>query len=135
ALATRREAAVNWCPGCQTVLANEQAEGGVCWRCDSPVTKKNLEQWFLKITQYAEELINDLNTLDRWSERIKTIQRNWIGRSEGTELQFALAGDGRPAITVFTLRPDTTYGVTYMALAPDHPLVEQLTAPERKAEV
>ena len=131
-LAYRAEAEVNYCPTCDTVLANEQAAGGRCERCNTPVEKKTLTQWFFRITAYAEELLRDLDTLD-WPEHVKTMQRNWIGRSEGANVVFkSERGD---EITVFTTRPDTLWGATFMVLAPEHPLVEALTAPEKRAEV
>ena len=125
-LAYKKKAAVNWCPSCATVLANEQVEGGRCWRCDSVVTKKEIEQWFFKITDYADRLLADLALLSGWPERVRTMQENWIGRSEGVELTFRVEGSGEP-IPVFTTRHDTIYGVTFLVLAPEHPLVEGLT--------
>ncbi|MCG0240015.1 MAG: leucine--tRNA ligase [Firmicutes bacterium] len=132
-LAYRKKAPVNWCPSCETVLANEQVEDGRCWRCDSPVTRNELEQWFLRITRYADELLADLEKLPGWPERVRVMQQNWIGRSEGAEVTFTVEGTGDP-ITVFTTRPDTLYGVTFMALAPEHPLVEKLIAGRPEAE-
>jgi leucyl-tRNA synthetase len=135
-LAYRARAPVNWCPRCQTVLANEQVVGeGVCERCETPVVRRDLEQWFFKITKYADELLN-FDGID-WPERIKIMQRNWIGRSYGTEISFALdhPGVAEKEIKVFTTRPDTVFGVTFMVLAPEHPLVAKLTSPEKKAEV
>jgi len=135
-LAYRAEAPVNWCPKCQTVLANEQVVGeGFCERCSTPVTKKELEQWFLRITKYAEELL-DHSRLD-WPERIKIMQRNWVGKSEGAEISFRLEYKSieQREIRVFTTRPDTIFGVTFFLLAPEHPLVSQLATPECKAEV
>ncbi|MDI3257353.1 MAG: leucine--tRNA ligase [Kyrpidia sp.] len=132
-LAYKKKAAVNWCPHCVTVLANEQVENGRCWRCGSEVTKRELEQWFLRITEYADRLLEDLDTLTGWPERVKVMQRNWIGRSTGAEVEFAI--EGRPeTIRVFTTRPDTLFGVTYMVLAPEHPLVPALIqdSPERE---
>lgn len=126
-LAYRKKAAVNWCPACATVLANEQVEDGRCWRCDSVVTRKELEQWFLRITAYADRLLQDLALLDRWPERVRVMQENWIGRSEGVEADFKAEATGE-TITVFTTRADTLFGVTYMVLAPEHPLVERLVA-------
>ncbi|HVA38379.1 MAG TPA: leucine--tRNA ligase [Candidatus Dormibacteraeota bacterium] len=124
-LAYKREAPVNWCPKDQTVLANEQAEGGVCWRCGSPVERRNLSQWFLKITAYADELLAGLDELPGWPDRIKTMQRNWIGRSEGVTFSFEVERlDER--IRVFTTRPDTTFGVTFLAVAAEHPVVAKL---------
>ncbi|HAI21263.1 MAG TPA: leucine--tRNA ligase [Clostridiales bacterium UBA8153] len=126
-LAYRKRAAVNWCPKCATVLANEQVEGGLCWRCDSAVGLRELEQWFLKITDYADRLLSDLDRLPGWPERVRTMQENWIGRSEGVELVFPVAGTGEP-IPVFTTRHDTVYGATYLVLSPEHPLVDILLA-------
>ena len=134
-LAYRRNAPVNWCPGCQTVLANEQVlADGTCERSGDVVTKRDLEQWFFKITDYADELLADLDNVE-WPERVKTMQRNWIGRSEGAE--FDLPVDGRPdvVVRVYTTRPDTSFGMTYAVLAPEHPLVPELTTPEHKQEV
>jgi leucyl-tRNA synthetase len=127
-LVYRKKAPVNWCPGCHTVLANEQVEDGKCWRCDALIEQRELEQWFLRITAYAEELLADLETLGSgWPERVLTMQRHWIGKSEGMEIDFPLEGmDG--AITVFTTRQDTLYGATFMSLAPEHPMVERLIA-------
>lgn len=126
-LVYKKKAAVNWCPSCATVLANEQVVEGACERCDTPVTKKDLEQWFFKITDYAEVLLQDLEKLPGWPEKVKTMQRNWIGRSEGVEVQFLL--EGRPEkITVYTTRIDTIFGVSYIVLAPEHPLVKELVA-------
>lgn len=118
-----------WCPECKTVLANEQAEGGACWRCGSQVERKDLKQWFFKITDYADRLEKDLETID-WPEPIKIMQRNWIGRSEGAKIIFK-SEKGRD-IVVFTTRPDTLFGCTYMVLAPEHELVPELTTPEQK---
>ena len=135
-LAYRAKAPVNWCPKCQTVLANEQVIGeGVCERCGTPVTKRELEQWFFRITRYAEELL-DHTRLD-WPERIKTMQKNWIGKSEGAEISFRLEDEGieQKEIRVFTTRPDTIFGVTFFLLAPEHPLVPGLTKPEHRAQV
>ncbi len=135
-LAYRTRAPVNWCSKCQTVLANEQVVGeGFCERCGTAVARRDLEQWFFRITKYADELL-DFDGID-WPERIKIMQRNWIGRSQGTEISFGLDHPGveEKEIRVFTTRPDTTFGVTFMVLAPEHPLVEKLTSPERKAEV
>ncbi len=134
-LAYRANAPVNWCPNCQVVLANEQVENGRCWRCETEVIKRDLEQWHLRITRYADALL-DFDGID-WPERIKIMQRNWIGRSEGTEISFALDHPGvkEKEIRVFTTRADTVYGVTFMVLAPEHPLVAKLTTPEKKKEV
>ncbi len=134
-LAYRKKAYVNWCPSCLTVLANEQVVDGQCERCDSIVEQKDLEQWFFKITDYAERLLNDIDRLEQWPERVKTMQRNWIGRSEGAEVQFQVEGKNE-AITVFTTRPDTLFGATYMVLAPEHPLVLSLVkGTEKESEV
>lgn len=136
-LAVRREATVNWCPVDQTVLANEQVKDGVCERCGTPVEQKSLTQWFFKITDYAQRLLDDLDTLPDWPERVIAMQRNWIGRSEGVTFRFALKDNPEQSIEVFTTRVDTVYGVTYMVLAPDHSLVAQLvrgTEYERQAE-
>jgi len=132
-LAVRKKAPVNWCPSCQTVLANEQVVEGLCERCSATVTHKDLEQWFFKITEYADRLLEDLERID-WPETTKIMQRNWIGRSVGVEVVFRTA-EGDQEMPVFTTRPDTLYGVTYMVLAPEHPLVNQLTIPEREPEV
>jgi len=135
-LAYRGKAPVNWCPRCQTVLANEQVVGeGLCERCRTPLTRRDLEQWFFRITKYADELMGH-NGID-WPERIKIMQRNWVGKSIGTEISFALDHPGvdEKEIRVFTTRPDTIFGVTFMVLAPEHPLVAKLTSPDRKAEV
>jgi len=131
-LAYKRPSFVNWCEKCQTVLANEQAEGGVCWRHeDTPVIQKELEQWFLKITAYVEELLQDLDALAGWPERVKVMQRNWIGKSVGAEVEFPLADRGG-AITVFTTRPDTLYGATFMVLAPEHSMARELCVHSQK---
>ncbi|MBC7325536.1 MAG: leucine--tRNA ligase, partial [Moorella sp. (in: Bacteria)] len=132
-LAYRKKAAVNWCPSCATVLANEQVVGGgVCERCKTEVEKRELEQWFFKITEYAQRLLDDLQLLKGWPEKVKVMQENWIGRSEGAEIKFPVAGEDE-VITVFTTRPDTVFGVTYMVLAPEHPLVEKLIAGREQA--
>ncbi len=135
-LAYRKESLVNWCPECATVLANEQVVDGCCWRHETtPVQQRSLEQWFLKTTAYSEELLNDLKTLeDGWPERVLTMQRNWIGRSEGAEVDFTLEGSSEK-IRVFTTRVDTIYGATCLILAPEHPLAAQLIAPEDKARL
>jgi len=126
-LAYRGRAPVNWCERCQSVLSNEQAEGGVCWRhTDTPVIQKELEQWFLKITAYVEELLGDLDTLSGWPERVRVMQRNWIGKSVGAEVEFPLAEGG--SLRIFTTRPDTLFGATFMVLAPEHPLALSLSA-------
>lgn len=124
-LAYKKEAKVNWCESCHTVLANEQVEEGRCWRCKTPVVKKDLSQWFLKITAYADRLLADLDHMPGWPERVKTMQRNWIGRSTGTQFSFKVEGMDAE-IPVYTTRVDTVYGVTYMVLAPEHPLVPKL---------
>ena len=122
-LAYRKEAPQNWCPSCNTVLANEQVIDGQCWRCDSQVEQKNLTQWFVRITDYAEELLADLDKLEGgWPERVISMQRNWIGKSKGAEIRFELKDGGD--ITVFTTRPDTIFGATFMSIAPEHPLLE-----------
>jgi leucyl-tRNA synthetase len=125
-LAYRKEAYVNWCTGCRTVLADEQVEESVCYRCRAPVEKRKLTQWFFRITAYAQRLLDGLDQLPRWPENVKTMQRNWIGRSEGCEVDFRLADTGEK-FPIFTTRPDTLYGVTFMALAPDAPLAETIT--------
>ena len=135
-LAYRGKAPVNWCPKCQTVLANEQVlPNGSCERCETTVVRRDLEQWFFRITKYADELMQHEGL--EWPERIKIMQRNWVGKSYGTEISFALDYPGveEKEIRVFTTRPDTAYGVTFMVLAPEHPLVAKLTTPEKKAEV
>lgn len=121
-LAYKKKAPVNWCDSCNTVLANEQAENGKCWRCKSPVMTKDLEQWFFRITAYAEELLKDIETLTGWPEKVRLMQENWIGKSVGVEIQFPVA-DAAESITVYTTRPDTVYGISYMVLAPEHPKV------------
>ena len=125
-LVYRKKDLVNWCPACQTVLANEQVEAGTCWRCHGEVEKKELEGWFFKITAYAEELLEFCDKLTGWPERVITMQKNWIGKSIGAEVDFPLE-DGRGAITVFTTRQDTLFGATFMVLAPEHPLVMELS--------
>lgn len=135
-LAVRKEAPVNWCPDCKTVLANEQVEDGACWRHpETTVEQKLMSQWFLKITDYAEELLADLDRLTGWPERVKLMQRNWIGKSEGAELYFTVDSKPNVRISVFTTRPDTSFGVSYLVLAPENPLVQELTTDERRAEV
>ncbi|HET7232161.1 MAG TPA: leucine--tRNA ligase, partial [Longimicrobium sp.] len=147
-LAEKKEAPVNWCPSCQTVLANEQVVGGLCERCDTPVEMRYLSQWFFKITNYAGRLLENLKHID-WSDTTRKAQENWIGKSEGAELEFPIArpkvADDRhapaeiqpekPVIRVFTTRPDTVFGATYMVLAPEHPLVERITTDERREAV
>ncbi|MBI4520687.1 MAG: leucine--tRNA ligase [Gemmatimonadetes bacterium] len=147
-LAERKKAPVNWCPSCKTVLANEQVIAGRCERCETVVELRYIEQWFFKITQYAQQLLDNLQHID-WSESTKRLQENWIGRSEGADLVFPLADPGaraaagsgvrfnadREALRVFTTRPDTIFGATYMVLAPEHPLVDRVTSPEHRSEV
>ncbi len=134
-LAYRAEAPVNWCPGCQTVLANEQVlADGTCERSGDLVVKKNLEQWFFRITKYADELLEGLGDLD-WPERVKIMQRNWIGRSEGAEFDLEVDGSSGVRLRVFTTRPDTSFGMTYAVIAPEHPQREQLTTEEHRASV
>ena len=124
-LAYKKENPVNWCPDCQTVLANEQVVDGVCERCGAPVGKKNLSQWYFKITDYAERLLKNLDTLDGWPNKVKVMQKNWIGKSVGAEVDFAIKDDERK-LKIFTTRVDTLFGVTYMVLAPEHPYVNSL---------
>ncbi|MBI5143996.1 MAG: leucine--tRNA ligase, partial [Candidatus Omnitrophica bacterium] len=124
-LAYKKKAFVNWCPSCKTVLANEQVINGVCERCDTEVTQKDLEQWFFKITHYAERLLDDLDKLNEWPERVKLMQKNWIGHSEGVEIEFKIEGSGE-TLKCFTTRIDTIYGATFIALAPEHPLADSL---------
>jgi leucyl-tRNA synthetase len=127
-LVERREAAVNWCPADQTVLANEQVVDGLCERCKTPVELRQLPQWFLRITDYAQALLDDMDLLDDWPERVLTMQRNWIGRSVGARVEFRVADDPETLIPVFTTRPDTLHGATFFLLAPEHPLVPRLVA-------
>ncbi|MFQ5586200.1 MAG: leucine--tRNA ligase [Thermodesulfobacteriota bacterium] len=124
-LAYKKRSSVNWCPRCVTVLANEQVDDGRCWRCESEVETRELEQWFLRITDYAEELLAGCDTLSEWPDRVLTMQRHWIGKSIGAEVHFQVV-DSEEVITVFTTRPDTLYGATFMSLAPEHPMVEGL---------
>ena len=135
-LAYREKAPVVWCPSCQTVLANEQVLNGRCERCDTPITRRDLQQWFLRITDYAEELL-DFSGLDDWPQKILIMQRNWIGRSEGVQIEFDIShlGIDEKEISTFTTRIDTIFGVTFMVLAPEHPLVEKLTTDDRRGEV
>lgn len=133
-LAYKKRSPVNWCPECSTVLANEQVDDGLCWRCDSVVETRELDQWFFKTTAYAEELLEHTEKLPGWPERVLVMQRNWIGKSIGAEVDFYVEGSDEP-IKVFTTRPDTLYGVTFMSLAPEHPLVEKLTTEDRRSEV
>ncbi|MEZ5290457.1 MAG: leucine--tRNA ligase [Vicinamibacterales bacterium] len=126
-LAYRRRSTVNWCPSCQTVLANEQVVDGACWRCGTTVVEKDLEQWFFRITAYADDLLEGADGLTSWPDKVLTMQRNWIGRSEGARVRFAV--DGEPdGVEVFTTRIDTIYGATFLTLAPEHPLVARLAA-------
>ena len=137
-LAYKKEAAVNWCEECGTVLANEQVIDGKCWRCDHVVEKKYLSQWFLKITDYAEILLKDLDKLTGWGDNVKTMQANWIGKSEGAILRFKVCDmpDGSDLeIPVYTTRPDTSYGITYLVVAPEYKDIEKLTTPENKKAV
>ena len=135
-LAYRRRSRVNWCPSCQTVLANEQVEAGRCWRCDSEVVIKEVDGWFFKITDYAQELLDWCDRLPGWPERVLTMQRNWIGRSEGAEFALPVAGRPAVAIPIYTTRADTSFGMTYAVLAPEHPLVDTLVAdPEERRAV
>lgn len=133
-LAYKKKSYVNWCPSCQTVLANEQVVNGKCERCKSEVGKKDLEQWFFKITDYAQRLLDDIDRLPGWPDKVKAMQANWIGRSEGAEIAFRIDGTEQ-TLTVYTTRPDTIFGVSYMVIAPEHPIVEQLIAgkPEEAA--
>ena len=132
-LAVKKESAVNWCDTCNTVLANEQVIDGKCWRCDHEVVKKDLSQWFFKITDYADELLKDLDLLPGWPERVKTMQHNWIGRSEGLEFSFEIPALN-DKVAVYTTRPDTAYGVTFMALAAEHPLLKKICENNPKAD-
>ena len=134
-LAYKKESPVNWCEDCETVLANEQVENGYCWRhSNTLVQKKNLSQWFLKITDYAEELLQDLQKLTKWPEQVKTMQANWIGKSEGAEIDFEIENSAEK-ITVYTTRLDTVFGVSYLVLAPEHPLLEKIVIENQKAEI
>jgi|TARA_B110000503_G_scaffold143730_1_gene247723 leucyl-tRNA synthetase len=127
-LAYRKDSAVNWCPGCQTVLANEQVVAGLCERCDTAVTKKKLNQWYFKITDYADRLLDDMSELEgKWPEKVLLMQRNWIGRSQGANVQFVIEGRTEP-VTIYTTRPDTLYGATFMVVAADSALAGELTA-------
>ncbi|MFM7784763.1 MAG: leucine--tRNA ligase, partial [Gammaproteobacteria bacterium] len=127
-LAYKKVSAVNWCPKDQTVLANEQVVEGCCWRCDTPVERREIPQWFIRITAYAEELLADLDKLEHWPEQVRTMQRNWIGKSRGLEMRFALEREvaGLSDVAIYTTRPDTLLGVTYLALAAEHPLARAL---------
>jgi leucyl-tRNA synthetase len=134
-LAYRRRSSVNWCPSCNTVLANEQVVDGGCWRCGSPVEMRDLEQWFFRITAYADELLDATNELQKWPEKVLTMQRNWIGRSEGAKVRFSLEGRPGTTLEVFTTRIDTIHGATFVLLAPEHPQVATLaeSAPDPDA--
>lgn len=134
-LAYKKEAAVNWCPKCATVLANEQVIDGKCWRCDSVAEKKYLSQWFLKITDYAEKLLQDIDKLEGWPDSVKTMQKNWIGKSEGAILNFKVKEVEGLEVPVYTTRPDTVYGVTYVVVAPEYKDIDKLTTPENAEEV
>ena len=134
-LAYKKEAAVNWCHKCATVLANEQVIDGKCWRCDDVVEKKYLSQWFLKITDYAEELLQSIDDLKGWPESVKIMQKNWIGKSKGAILKFKVAEVEGLEIPVYTTRPDTVYGITYMVVAPEYKDIDKLTTPENKKAV
>ncbi len=133
-LAYKKRSSVNWCPDCQTVLANEQVEDGCCWRCDSEVVPKELEQWFFRITNYAQELLDETNNLSGWPEPVLMMQRNWIGRSTGCEINFPIDGVDK-SIAVFTTRQDTLYGATFMSLAPEHPMALELASSEQRSAV
>ncbi|MFH1223305.1 MAG: leucine--tRNA ligase [Pseudomonadota bacterium] len=124
-LAYKKQSSVNWCAKCETVLANEQVQDGTCWRCGDVITTKEIEQWFLKITHYAQELLDGCDKLTGWPERVRTMQKNWIGRSEGVEVDFSVKGTGEK-LRIYTTRPDTIYGVTFMSIAPEHPMVVSL---------
>jgi len=135
-LAYRKQAPVNWCPSCQTGLANEEVVDGQCERCGTEATLKDLPQWFFRITQYAQRLLEDLALLEKWPETVRTMQANWIGQSEGARVDFRLEDPGAPGLPIFTTRPDTLWGVTFMSLAPEHPLVVKLVAgTKREKEV
>ena len=135
-LVYRKNAPVNWCPACETVLANEQVENGACWRHpETRVEQKQMEQWFLKITAYADQLLADLDKLTGWADRVCVMQRNWIGKSQGAELWFTVESKPNLQIKVFTTRPDTVFGVSYLVLAPENPLVAELTTDENKEKV
>src|SRR3984893_10501634 len=134
-LAYRATGAQWWCDKCGTVLANEQVINGCCWRHpDNPVSKKDLDQWYIRITAFADALLDDLEKID-WPEPIKLMQRNWIGRSEGAEVAFPVAGNPGKEVRFFTTRPDTVFGVSFMVLAPEHPLVAEITTPDQRAAV
>ena len=126
-LAYKKRAAVNWCEPCQTVLANEQVEDGACWRCKQPVENKTLSQWFFKTTHYTKDLLSEIKSLDGWPQKVTLMQENWIGKSEGLELSFKVKGK-QDSLSIYTTRPDTVYGITYMVLSPEHPLIDTWTA-------
>jgi leucyl-tRNA synthetase len=138
-LAYKKKAPINWCPDCNTVLANEQVEDGKCWRCKAVVEEKNLEQWFFKITEYADELLNDIDQLDNWPEKVKIMQKNWIGKSHGTEIYFDVVnekGDKIDKLKTFTTRPDTIFGITYLVLALEYPKINNwIKDSENKEEI
>ena len=134
-LAYKKEAAVNWCDNCGTVLANEQVIDGKCWRCDSVVEKKFLSQWFFKITEYAEQLLQDLDKLEGWGDNVKTMQANWIGKSKGAIFRFKVKEFEGMEVPVYTTRPDTVHGITYLVVAPEYKDIEKLTTPENKDAV
>ena len=133
-LAYQKESYQWWCPVDQTVLANEQVENGHCWRCGTEVEKKKMKQWFFKITEYADELLDEVDALD-WPEKIKTAQKNWIGRSEGAEISFKVDNDDNQFIKVFTTRPDTLFGATFLVLAPEHPMIAKIMTENAKEKV
>lgn len=133
-LVYRDSTVVNWCPSCETVLANEQVQEGICWRCDSEVQDKQQYGWFLRITEYADQLLEDMEQLDGWPDRVLDQQVNWIGSSQGARIEFEVV-EAEETLEVFTTRPDTLYGSTYMALSPEHPLAEELPVESRKDEV
>ena len=135
-LAYRKGADVNWCPSCNTVLANEQVSNGKCWRCDTTVTKKNLEQWFFKITNYADELLEDIKKLENWPEKVRVMQKNWIGRKEWIDIKYEVEGKDKKII-VSTTRPDTNFGATFVVISPEHPLLKEegFVPQEHKKEV
>ncbi len=130
-IAYRAKAPVNWCPSCLTVLANEQAEGGICWRCKNPVEQRDMEQWFLRITAYQDQLLDDMAQLTAWPERVLVQQKNWVGKSHGAEVDFPV--EGFEPIRIFTTRIDTIWGATFMVLAPEHPMVDRLLAGQEDA--
>jgi len=135
-LAHRMMSPVNWCPVDKTVLANEQVINGKCWRHpDVEVEKRDLEQWFLRITDYADRLLADLSLLDHWPEKVRVMQANWIGRSQGVEVEFPIDGHPGESMRIYTTRPDTLFGVTFMVLAPEHPLVEKVGIESRRMAV